>query len=175
MERMKVAVRVHPIIREFLIDTTGKDTIFPEKGDLYWGILAQNLETPPNDYIEPIDTDNYIYIELPNIHGHKYFCNQKKKSIYIDTLFRWYLSKEGQNKVNSILRKNFKNSFHCFVQGAVVCNPDLQQKEAIEMFCDTYNLSMDKITPDMLFKSWNRSPHKEKTRTNKFIHSLIFF
>jgi len=160
---MRIPVRVHPIIREFLIDTTKTDVITPVKGDIYWGSIQNELELPPIDYKDPIDIQNFIFIELPNCHGHK------------ATMFRWYLSQKAQNKINSILKANFKNSYHCFMQGAILGNPDLQQKEAMELFCDFYNLSMDKVTPDMLKKSWMRSPHKEKINTNKFKFNLIFF
>lgn len=175
VEKMRIPVRVHPIIREFLLDTTKTDVITPVKGDIYWSVIQNELELPPDDYKDPTDIQNLIYIELPNCHGHKAFSNEAGKAIYIDTMFRWYLSKKAQIKINSILKANFKNSYHCFMQGAIVGNPELQQKEAMELFCDLYNLSMDKVTPDMLKKSWMRSDHKKKINTNKFRINLICF
>ena len=177
MERFKVPVRVNPIIREFLIDTTGSDTIVPKPKDLIWAIIKQNLETLPDDYIEPIDTDNYIYVELLDCGGggHACYCNQRNQIIYINTLFRWHLSNKGQNKINSILRANFKNSFHSFMMGAVRCNPLLQQKEAMEEFCNMYNLSIQKLTPDMIKKNWDRSEHKKKIFDSSIKVRSIFF
>ena len=175
MERFKVPVRVNPIIREFLVDTTGSDTITPKPKDLIWSIIKQNLETIPDNYIEPIDTENYIYVELLDCGGHTSYCNQLNKVIYINTLFRWNLSPKGQNKIHTILRANFKNSMHSFILGAMACNPKLQQKEAMKQFCNTYNLSIQKLTPDMIKKSWDRSEHKKKIFNSNIKIRSIFF
>ena len=35
-QRMRIPVRVQPVLREYLIDSTGSDTITPSKGDLIW-------------------------------------------------------------------------------------------------------------------------------------------
>ncbi|HLP03837.1 MAG TPA: hypothetical protein VK152_00270 [Paludibacter sp.] len=175
IERMKVPVRVSPIIREFLIDTTGTDTIIPKQKDLIWTIIKQHLETAPDDYRDPIDLDNYIYIELLDCSAHPVFSLQRNDMLYVKTLFRWHLSQKGQNKINSILRANFKNAMHSFIMGAISCNPSLKQKEAMEEFCTTYNLSIQKLTPDMIKKSWDRSEHKKKIYDKHAHIQAIFF
>lgn len=175
MERMRVSVRVHPIIREFLIDTIGSDTITPKKGDLIWAILKQNLETAPENFREPIDIDNHIYIELLDCHSCSTYSVKSSVFLHINTMFRWHLSEKGQNRINSILRANFKTTMHCFIQGAISCNPELQQREAMEEFCNTYNLTMNKITPDMIKKSWDRSDHKRKLVDTRVKLNSIFF
>lgn len=175
MERFKVPVRVNPIIREFLIDTTGSDIITPKPKDLIWAVLKQHLETAPVDYIEPIDTDNYIYVEILDCHRDKTYCFQSNRFLHINTLFRWHLSKRGQERIHSWLRRNFKNSLHSFIMGAVACNPELQQKEAMEEFCNIYKLSIQKLTPDMIKKSWDRSDHKKKIYNPDIRINSIFF
>lgn len=175
MERMKVAVRVQPILREFLIDSTGSDIITPKKGDLVWAILKQNLETAPDSYHEPIDGDNHIYIELLDCHSTAVYSLQNSVFTHINTLFRWHLSEKGQNKIRSILSKNFKSTMHAFIQGAIAVNPDLQQREAMEEFCNTYNLTMQNITPDMIKKSWDRSDHKKKIYNSHIRINTLFF
>lgn len=175
MERMKVPVRVSPILKEFLIDTTGSDTITPKKGDIVWSILKQHLETAPEPYPIHLDTQNYIYIEMLECSSNINYCNQANRFIYINTLFRWHLSERGQNRIRSILSKNFKSTLHNFMMGALACNPELQQREAMEEFCDLHNLTMSKITPDMIKKSWDRSDHKKKIH-NAAIHlNSLFF
>ena len=175
MERMKVAVRVQPILKEFLIDSTGSDTITPKRGDLVWAILKQNLETAPENYKEPTDIENYIYVELLDCHSTPVYSYQNCVFTHINTLFRWYLSEKGQSRIRSILSKNFKSTMHAFIQGAIAGNPELQQREAMEEFCNTYNLTMQKITPDMIKKSWDRSDHKKKIFNNCVrINTLVF-
>lgn len=176
MERMKISVVVHPIIREFLIDTIGSDTITPKKGDIVWAIVKQNLETAPADYSsDPLNKENTIYIEILDCHSSSNYSVSSSKFIHINHLFRWYLSPTGQNKINMILRRNFKTALHTFMQGAIACNPEIQQKEAMNEFCNMYNLSMNKISPDMIKKSWDRSDHKRKIFDSTIKVNALFF
>lgn len=172
---MKIPVRVHPIIREFVIDSSGNDTITPRKGDLVWASIVHNLETCPVNVSEPLDSQNYIYIELLDCHSSSNYSASKGKFIHVNTLFRWYLSPTGEKKVNNILRKNFKTVMHSFIQGALACNPHLQQREAMEEFCNIHNITLDKITPDMIKKSWDRSDFKKKIYDNTVCTNSIFF
>ena len=89
--------------------------------------------------------------------------NQRKIKDYIriNTLFRCFLSKEGNSEIANELRKRFKNSFHTFVLASLIANPDLQQKEAIENFIEHFHLTNNKVTYEMLKKSWDRSEEKE--------------
>lgn len=177
MERMKVAVKVHPIIREYVLDANnGSDTITPKKDDLIWGIIRQELETASfSEVHKPDPKSHYIYIELLNCHGHGQYNRHAGRIIYTDTLFRWNLSANGQNRVNNILRKNFKTVMHTFIMGQLTANPEMQQREAMEEFCYTFNLTMQNITPDMIKKSWDRSDHKKKLFDTSVRLNAIFF
>lgn len=174
-EWMTVPVQVHPIIREFIIDTNGSDIIVPEKRSLLWKTVKFNLELPPPGYHEPQTKDNIIYIALLNCTGTKSISNNKDKTIYIDGLFRWYLGHKGQVEIASHFRKQFKHTFHCFVQGAVACNPRLEQRQAMEEFCKLYHLTLNELSEDMLKKSWDRSDHKLMVIKRKFISCPLFF
>lgn len=174
MERMRIPVKVNPIIKEFLIDTVGSNVITPRKNDLIWAVLKQNLETVPAEGITEPDEASCIYVELLDCHDSKTWCIQKNTEIHVNSLFRWYLSEKGQNRINKILRSNFKSQLHSFVMGAVACNPELQQKEAMEQFCEIHNLSMQKITPDMIKKSWDRSEHKAKLNDKSICVNVLF-
>lgn len=175
MERMKIPVQVHPIIREYLIDTTGSDTIVPQKHDLIWATMKQYLETIPDQSTNTICPEKTIYIELLDCRNTPVFCVQKSAFIHVNTLFRWHLSEKGQAKVNHILRVNFKNQMHAFIQGAMACNPALQQRQAMQQFCDMHKLTMQKITSDMIKKSWDRSEHKLRLNNPKALVNTIIF
>jgi hypothetical protein len=174
-ERMLTPVQVHPIIREFIIDTNGSDVIVPEKNSLFWKTIKYNLEIPPEDYREPQTKDNIIYIALIDSTGTKSVSKKTDNTIYINHLFRWYLSHEAQEEIASYLRKQFKHTFHCYIQGAVSNNPNIEQRHAIENFCKMYHLTMNELSEDMLKKSWYRSDHKQMVEKRKFICCPLFF
>jgi hypothetical protein len=175
LERMSIPVKVHPVLKEFLIDITGSDVITPRKHDLVWSILKQNLETVPLGHIETPDTDRCIYVQLLDCHNSATWCIQQNNTLHINPLFRWHLSDRGQTRINNILRANFKSQLHSFIQGAVACNPELQQRQAMDMFFELHRLSMQKITPDMVKKSWDRSEHKLKLSNPKICTNTLFF
>lgn len=176
MSNQTVQVKVHPTIKEFIVTTTGSDTIVPKKDDWLWFILKQNLEVPPSDYtFLNEEKESFINISLLDTTGTKVQVrNQSKRissikdrdpsNIYLNPLFRWYLSDKAQNMIATHFRKAFKECFHNYVQGALVNNPKLEQKEAIMSFCDLYKLEFNAISEDMLIKSWQRSPQKSKLK-----------
>jgi len=174
-ERMTVPVQVHPIIREFIIDTNGSDIIVPDKTSLLWKTVKYNLELPPDNYQEPLTKDNIIYIALLDASGTKSFLKKTDKVITIHTLFRWYLSHEAQEEIAGHLRKQFKNTFHCFMQGALANNPKLEQRQGMESFCRMYHLTMNELSEDMLKKSWDRSSHKLMVVKRKFCCCPLIF
>ncbi len=172
--RMRVAVRVHPTIREFIIDTNGSDLIVPGKHDLLWKKVKANLVTySEQNAIKENPEDSYIYIELLDMHSTKQFTKDKGY-INMNPMYRCFLSKKGQSLVAAELRKRFKDSFHTFVMGALVGNPNLQQKEAFELFIEKFNLTQNKVTFDMLKKSWDRSEHKKFVFNKKNFCTLLF-
>ena len=170
---MRIPVRVQPVLREYLIDSTGSDTITPSKGDLIWDIVKSSLEPPPADYVEPVDIDNHIYIELLDCHSSLTFVGDR--FVHINTLFRWYLAPKAQARICRIPSKNFKSVMHSFIQGAVASNPRLEQRQAMEEFCKVYHLTMNELSEDMLKKSWDRSPHKLMVIKRKFCSCPLFF
>lgn len=176
---MRVSVRVHPTIREFIVETNGSDIITPNKDDLLWKQVKANLTTYNENNISSKDNDaSYVYIELldsASVKSFTAFNREKGKNyIYIDPLFRCFLTKRGENEIAKELRKRFKNSFHTFVMGALVGNPKLQQKEAFDLFIEKFNLSLNEITYEMLKKSWDRSIHKKSLFDDKLICTILF-
>lgn len=174
-ERMTVPVQVHPTVREFIIDTYGSDVIIPDSQSQFWTTVKYYLKLPPVDYRTPETKDNIIHIALLDSLGAKSVNKQAGKLLHVDTLFRWYLSEDGQKEIAKHLRRELKHTFHCFVQGAVACNPKLEQRQAMEEFCKLYNLTLNELSEDMLKKSWDRSPHKTMVIKRKFKFCPLFF
>jgi hypothetical protein len=175
VERMLIPVQVHPTIREFIIDTHGSDVVVPDKYSLFWKTIKYNLETPPANYHEPLTRDNIIYVGLLDSSGTASLVRKRDKITYINSLFRWYLSPEAQEEIAFFFRKQFKHTFHCFMQGAVAANPKVEQRKAMEDFCRIYNLTLNEISEDMLKKSWDRSEHKKSVISTKKNHCPLFF
>lgn len=186
MDNLSVQVKVHPTIRAFVVSTNGSDLIVPKKDDWLWFILKQNLDIPPDDYIpHSVSSDEHINISLLDTTGTKVQVrNQSKRveskrqgdpsTIYLNQMFRWYLSVKAQNTIALHFRKAFKECFHNFVQGALISNANLKQKEAIQNFCDLYQIEFNSISEDMLIKSWQRSPQKERIKKIFSFCPLIF-
>jgi hypothetical protein len=166
---MTVDVRISPVVREFIICTTGDDLIIPRRDDWLWLILKQHLLTAPPDYtlIPDAERRNYIRVMLLDCHSSKVYAKDRGRNIHINTLFRWYLDDRGQNAVARHLRSQFKATFHNFVQGAATVNPDAQITDAIHRFCKLYNITMNNITFDMLIKSWQRSEQRKYIKGTK--------
>lgn len=175
IERMLIPVHVHPTIREFIIDTYGSDVVIPDKDSLFWKTIKYNLDLPPVGYKEPVTKDNIIYIGLLDSSGTKSVVRKKDKVIYINSMFRWYLSPDAQDEIAFFFRKQFKHTYHCFMQGAIAANPKVEQRKAMEEFCNIYNLTLNEISEDMLKKSWDRSEHKKMVMDKKNKLCPIFF
>jgi hypothetical protein len=185
MEQITVDIKVSRTLREFIICTTGSDVIYPEKSGLLWQLLKQHLKTAPS--IEVIaamkdkDPDEYIKIALRKCNHSKVWTKKMKGpgagtfcNVTINVLYRSYLDERGQNEIAKHLRSAFKQCFHNFVQGATFVNKDIQQKEAIEQFCKVYSITFNKITFEMLRKSWQRSGQKRKINENIKYNPLNF-
>ena len=179
--RTFVTIRVHPTIREFIIDTNGSDLIVPNKDDLLWKITKTNLTTWQEDSARINEGDSTIRIALLDCHGHKSFSfstgkynGDRSNYIYQNPMFRTYITDHGMIDISKELRKRFKDAFHTFVMGALMGNPKLKQKDAFILFIEKFNLSENEITFDMLKKSWDRSDHKKSVFSKKIFCSILF-
>lgn len=181
MEGSFVTIRVHPTIREFIIDTNGSDLIVPNKDDLLWKITKANLTTWHEDSGKIGNDDCTVRIALLDSHSEKTFTNYPGKYnsgysnyIHMNPLYRTYITEQGMSCIAKELRKRFKDAFHTFVMGALVGNPKLQQKEAFILFIEKFNLSENEITFEMLKKSWDRSSHKKSVFNKKTFCTILF-
>jgi len=163
------------MIREFIIDTHGSDLIVPERRSQLWEIVKYYLELPPPNYHFPETKDNLIYVALLDGHTYKTINKGSDTPIHLNPLFRWYLSEEACVKIAKHFRAQFKHTFHCYMQGAMANNPDMEQRQMMENFCRMYNLTLNELSEDMLKKSWDRSEHKKMVVKRKFTSCPLFF
>jgi hypothetical protein len=178
---MTVDVKVQKAVREFIISSSGSDLIVPGSQSLLWQLVKQHLKVVPENYRTIADRSEYIRIELLTVNSSKVFTRKMKgfgkgtfRDVTLNTAYRSWLDPAGQNAVAGHLRRSFKECFHNFVMGAIFDNPELQQKKAIENFCELYGITFDEINYEMLVKSWLRSPQRKKINGQGNICPLAF-
>lgn len=176
MDRMMVSIKVHPTIREFIIDTNGSDVIIPNKNDLLWKYIKANLTTYNEKEKQKLSAEeekDCIYIALLELRGDESF-SMDKGYIFMNQMYRCFITEKGQKQIAKELRIRFKQTFHTFVLGALLGNPNLQQKEAFLLFMQKFNLTENKINYEMLKKSWDRSLEKKMIHNRKRFCNIIF-
>ncbi|MGM9763342.1 MAG: hypothetical protein ACI3ZQ_04920 [Candidatus Cryptobacteroides sp.] len=156
--RAFVYVKVSPALRAYVIAVNnGSDTILPARQSRLWGLVKQHLELVPTDYKPmPVDEDpDYIRIALYSSRRRSWSI-PTGRTIVVDTMYRDYLSDEGQRAVAKYLMSEFKSVFRAYMTGALSNNPELTIRDAIDEFCSDYSIDTDKVTFEMLCKDWYR-------------------
>lgn len=152
--RMNVDCKVGAVIKEFIVSTNGSDVLDPDKNSFLWALVKQHLVTAAHS--SPVDDRReYISILMRYTESTKMYSVPSQKVVSINTLFRCYITEKGQAIIRKHFEKEFKKTFHDYMKGAMN-NSDLQIKDAIEEFCNDHNLSLDKVSFDMLKKDWYR-------------------
>lgn len=188
MKGMLVFVKVNPGLRDFILFTNnGSDLLIPKKGDWMWLAIKQQLVTR-SESSEVKQSDSYIRIKLLDSHGKSYV--QSPKIVYdksynrikpdyahfirINTSYRCYLSEKGHSVISRLLNRQFKFHFHTFMFAYLSANPKIEQKQAMLIYRDKFNISESKITEDMLMKSWNRSQEKVLLKKGALFTPLMY-
>lgn len=162
------SVAVLPCLREYILSVNdGSDIITPGRESRLWGIVKMHLDLVPEDY-EPVPaagSKDCIRIALFRSHRRQYNRNPHRSGqgrhrpsqmFVVDTLWRTYLNRQGQEAVASHLMHTFKLTFRSYMTGALGNSPGLTIHDAIYSFCELYGISMDTITYEMLRKDWFR-------------------
>lgn len=148
-----VSVSVNPTLKEFIVNVYGGNTIQIKKEDLLSQKIKYIMQLMPSDF-SPVNTDpNAIKIEVTDAYIFK--TSKYGTLFHADTQYRSFLNERLQHILAKELNKGFKEIFHNYV--LAFARAGREQKEGIEDFCDVYNLSMNRISFDMLKKSWQRS------------------
>lgn len=150
--RIPLRVKVHPVVKEFIVSTTGSDTVEPIANSNFYHRIKTILQLNPKEYKNyPLRCNTSITILVSNFR-----IGDKR----INQLFRNELDDRRQYFLSKELYDGFKSIFHNYVL-AYMRAGGKQQKIAIEDFCLVYNISLNKINFEMLKKSWDRSEQKK--------------
>lgn len=151
--RIPLQIKVHPVVREFIVSTTGSDVIEPIANSNFYHRVKTILQLNPKDYknypLKRASTITIIVSEFSLGKGNHIYGEHRN---HLDDRRQYFLSKE--------MYDGFKSIFHNYVL-AYMRGGGKQQKQAIEDFCIVYNLSLDNINYEMLKKSWDRSEQKK--------------
>lgn len=155
---MDIDISVSPIIKEWIVATYGTDTIQCSKNDFLSRKIKYLLQLNSGKFIRRnIDPIKLVTIKLIN-----FSIGPSNNRFTVNVDYRYTLPEEFERIIDDEFYLQFKQVFHSFVLGyCLSTNNSLgSQKEGIELFCETYTITLNKINYEMLKKSWDRSPEK---------------
>lgn len=152
-----VDIKVGRMIRQWMIYFQGSDYLKIDKRTNLWAIVRQNLELLPNDWKPLDDRSEYITIELLDSDARPYYNRTAGRELYINDLYRCYISEAGQESIRRYFENQFRNAFTVYMV-ARFSNPEygLKIQEAITDFLMDYNLEVDRKVLSRLMKYWYR-------------------
>lgn len=153
-----VTVKVLPALKAYLLAVNeGSDVIVPSRESRLWGLVKTHLDLVPPDFrpTPAAGTTDTIRIAVYTIHRRNY-NHPSRKVIVTDSLWRSYLTEDGQRVVADYLMRFFKQSYRSYMTGALGNNDDLKIHDAILNFCQLHKIDMDLVTYEMLRKDWFR-------------------
>ena len=153
-----VTVRVVPALKEYICAVNGgSDIIVPSRESRLWGLVKTHLDLVPPDFVPTPARGQKDSIRIAIYTSHRWNYNHPSRKVMVtDTLWRDYLTEEGQRVVASYLMRYFKQTFRSYMTGALSNNPDRTIREVILGFCDLHKIDMDIVTYEMLRKDWFR-------------------
>lgn len=177
MEVLTIDVRVGKILKEYILCTTGGDTLTPDKDSILWGLVKQYLCTYTEEKeansaelakiraqksaehkdMSTDDKSEYVKIAFRKYANNvKAYCREENKTMTVNTFYRCYMTQSAQTTIRKYLYKEFKKTFLDYMRGALSNNCDMKVIEAIEEFCHDHKLTLDFISYEMLRKTWYR-------------------
>nr|DAU45720.1 MAG TPA: hypothetical protein [Caudoviricetes sp.] len=153
-----VDIKVGKVIRAWIVESTGSDTITVDKKSNLWGLVKQNLDLLPADYEVIQDRSEYISIALL-AHGSdtKKFDAELNKTIEVNTVYRCYISERGQASIARFFENQLRSSFIVFMVARFSDDSGNEKiVHAITAFLQEYNLPINSKILSRLMKYWYR-------------------
>ncbi len=148
--RPTITVKLKPYLQEFLICKLGEAATNATPKHVIGAIIAPMLEYAGKEDLPRYETGQQcITFELPNCVGGK---NIRSYSVFMPP--------EKQEEFQRILSLYFKDVFYQYVNDKL--RYEKQIKKCILSFCTFYNITFNKITYEMLKKSYYRYKKKKK-------------
>ena len=167
-----IEIRVPEALYNYIVHTTGGDIIRPCKNGVLWAVIKQHLICYTKWKIElgnptnpELQAGHILKIELLRKNGAQAPC----RNISLNTSSRKYLSTQGCRLVSRLLSCEFQKTFLDYMSGASMANPDINIKDAINVFCDDYGLDFLN-SYEMLKKRWYRYRQKDSIKQNTLIN-----
>lgn len=155
-------VKVGAFIRKWVEAYTGSDTIKLDRNMNLWAIVKQHLDIRPDDGSEISDRGEYIAIELLDTTGAKYYNMAAGKEMYMNTLYRCYITSRGQEIIQRYLENQFIAHFRVYMTARFSDGGNEPIRHAIGSFLADYQLPMDDTIMGRLSKNWYRFRQKHK-------------
>ena len=134
----------------------GSDVIRLDRRTNLWGIVKQNLDTIPNDYQIIRDRREYISVELLEIRQHKTYNLAADREIWINELYRCYISEPGQAAIRRYLENQIRAAFRVYMISRFSDGQKEQIRHAIGSFLADFDLPINDTVIARLSKDWYR-------------------
>ena len=154
---IKVGAAIHNWV---VANNGGSDVIRLDRRTNLWGIVKQNLDTLPNDYHIIQDRSEYIAVELLDVHQHKTYNRTADREIYINELYRCYISEAGQAAIRRYLENQIRAAFRVYMISRYSDGQDEQIRHAIGSFLSDFDLPINNQIIARLSKDWYRYRQK---------------
>lgn len=155
-----VDVKVGAFIRGWVIALTGSDFVKLDKYTNLWAIVKQNLELRPSDYTIIQDRSEYISIELLDSTGTLCYNIPSQREVYIDTLFRMYISPAGQAAIQRYLENQLRSAFRTYMVARTSDGKKEPIRHSIGSFLADFKFPVDNILIERFAKDWYRYRQK---------------
>lgn len=163
-----IELRVPKPLYSYIVHTRGSNFIHIGKHGVIWAVVKQYLIC----YTQWIDEQSRFIGEGPTINIgllRKNGVQIPNNKITFNTGCRRYLSIKGSRIVVRLLISEFQKTFLDYMSGASAANPELNIKDAINIFCEDYGLDFTS-SYEMLKKRWYRYRQKESEYQNTLIN-----
>ncbi len=150
--RPSVTIKLKPYLQEFLKCKLQQAATMASTKHFIGATIAPLLEYSDKNTMPQMGSGpEYISFELPHWIGGK---NIRNHSVY--------MPEKNQEEFQRILSMYFREVFYQYVDDKI--RFQRQAKKCILSFCTYYNISFDRITFEMLKKSYYRYRKKKKNR-----------
>lgn len=149
-------IEVGSFIRQWVIASTGSDTVRLDRRANLWGIIRENLELLPENWNPLEDRSEYISFELLDSDGEPSYNRAADRKIYTNELFRCHVNTRAQATIRKYLENQFRNAFRIYMTSRYADDSREKIRHAISSFLLEYDLPVDATIISRLSKDWYR-------------------